>query len=138
MCRDKNGRVILGSTSNIFEYSAIVAEAIALRKAVALVVSLNSSDVLFESDCMDLIEACRKNKKKKELDCIIKDIEEFSKNFNSMGFLWVNRKGNLVADMVASLASKNELNRNWVSYPPPLLMSVLDLERRACEDEDDA
>lgn len=115
-----------------------MAEALALREAVALAVSVSATDVVFESDCMDLIEACRNNKKKKELDCIIKDIDELSKNFISKGFLWVNKNGNLAADMVANMASMNELNSNWVMYPPPSLMAVLDLERKRVEDQEDA
>lgn len=58
-----------------------------------------------------------------------------TKKFNSVGFVWVNREGNKAADLVANLALKNLLNRNWVMNPPPSLVAVLEFDRSACEEE---
>lgn len=71
-----------GTTSKIFSYSSLVAEATALREAVSLAVSLEARDVLFETYCLDLIETCRGNIIRKELECFINDIKEMVKNFN--------------------------------------------------------
>lgn len=112
ICRDKFEKVKTGTTSKIFLYSASAAEAIALREVDYLLDSLEANDVLFESDCMNLIETCRGNKSRRELQIIMKDVEEMAKYFNSMGFLWVNREGNRVPDHIAKMASKNLLHRN--------------------------
>lgn len=57
--RNNLGIMVAGSTSKIFAFSALVAEASALREAISLVVSLQIPSVLLESDCLVLIEVCR-------------------------------------------------------------------------------
>lgn len=58
MQKNSKGELILGFTSKIFDPSALVIETLALREAISLVVNLNLSYVIFESDCMDLVEMC--------------------------------------------------------------------------------
>lgn len=66
ICKDKFEKVKMDTTSKIF-YSALAVESIALREAVYLADSVEANDVLFESDCMNLIETCRGNKSRREL-----------------------------------------------------------------------
>lgn len=58
ICRNSEGKVVTGITSKIFVYFPLVAEALALRDAVSLTVNMDASDLIFESDCMDLVETC--------------------------------------------------------------------------------
>lgn len=52
VCRDLKGSIISGITSKIFATSALVVEALTLREAIALVVSLNLPSIFIESNCM--------------------------------------------------------------------------------------
>lgn len=61
VCRDENGKLIIGTTSRITTFFALVAEAFALREAISLALNLSCSRILLESDCLTLIEACRGN-----------------------------------------------------------------------------
>lgn len=62
--RGNEGKVISGITSKIYATSAFVAAALALREGISLAATLNLQSVVVESDCQDLIEACRGNIKR--------------------------------------------------------------------------
>lgn len=63
VCRDERGRILTMSASKIYVSSPLQAEAIGLRDAVTLGMNLHLEDVIFETDNLDLVEACRENKK---------------------------------------------------------------------------
>lgn len=65
--------------------------------------------VFSESDCMDVAEACRGNLVRKEIENIIEDIQRLKEQFTSVGFVWIKREGNDVADLIAKLAASNSL-----------------------------
>lgn len=109
-------------SSLIFVSSPLVVEVLALREAVSFAANLKFQHVLFESNSLDLIEACRGNLIRKEIEIIIKDINFLRQEFTSMGILWTNRHGNEVADLVAHLAASMSLPRNWVSYSSAALL----------------
>lgn len=60
--------VISGFTSRLFARNVLTVEALALRDAISQVVNLCISCVIFESDCMDLIEMCRGNIVRREIE----------------------------------------------------------------------
>lgn len=78
-----------------------------------------------ESDSLELIETCKGEKSRGEIEIIVSGIIEIKKNFTSCEFLWTNRGANKVADCVANLASTNSLPRNWFFAPPIALRSLL-------------
>lgn len=123
-----------------FANSPLVAEAIALREAIVFAASLNIQKILLESDCLILVNACRGEMIRKEIDHIISDIKFFKNNFTSCGILWVNRSCNTVANMVAKLKSINDLSRNWAIEPPssrvPKIVSAIRFEEvKRCDKE---
>lgn len=102
VCRDEYGRLISGVTSQIYASSAFVVEALALREAISLAVTLNLPSVVVESDCQELIKACRGNIRRREIEQIMKDIQRMKENLTWLGFLLTNRACNSVADIVLS------------------------------------
>lgn len=109
----------------------MVAEALALREAVVFATNLKFEHVLFESDSLVLVEACRGNIVRKEIELIIKDINSFREDFTSMGLLWTRRLDNSIADLVAHLAASLSLPRAWIYNPPPTLASAIEVDRQA-------
>lgn len=65
VCRNEKGEMISGSTS--FAINALIAEALALREALTLALSLNFPSVLMEADCLILVETCRGNLVRREI-----------------------------------------------------------------------
>lgn len=57
VCRDHRGKLLTGVASPMFASSPLVAETLALREVVSLAANLNFHQALFESDCLDLVEA---------------------------------------------------------------------------------
>lgn len=60
ICRDNRGKLLTACCNTLFATSALVAKALAMRGVVLLGQSLHVSSVLFESDCLTLIQPCRK------------------------------------------------------------------------------
>lgn len=115
--RDKEGTLVTGSSSKFFAKNALVAEAIAVREAITLASGLQIASILLESDCLVVIEMCRGNMIRREIDQIIHDILSLKGNFSSVGFTWTKRDRNSVADMVAKLGSMDALNSDWIYNP---------------------
>lgn len=132
VCRDKEGKLLARASSQIFTASPLVAEALALREAVSLAVNLNFKQILFESDCLELVEACRGNAIRKAIEHVVNDIQSMKKDFTFMGLLWTNRCGNEVADLVAKLAASLSLPQNWLNSPPMALAIAVKLDRPTC------
>ena len=57
--RDSCGNVITGETLKIHASSSLVAEALAIREGLILARSCFIEDILLESDCLKVIDACR-------------------------------------------------------------------------------
>lgn len=93
---------------------------------------LEACDVLFESDCPELVETCRGNKVRSELDCIIKDIEVMARNFNSVGYGWVNHEGDALGNLIEKLPSTSSLNQNWTLDHPASIALLLEADHLAC------
>lgn len=51
--------------------------------------------------------------------------------FTWLGFLWTNRSGNAVAELLAKLAASRSLPLNWVTAPPRSLAVLIDLDALA-------
>lgn len=125
VARNEKGVVIAGSTSSLFASSLLVAEALAIRAAAILASSLHCPCVVFESDSLNLIDACNEKRTIGEINVIVNDIHLIMANFTSCAFNWSNRNGNRAADCLAKLASSRDLPYEWISAPPLLLRSIL-------------
>lgn len=85
ICRNYKGESVAGCTSRIFASSMLVAEAIAMREAFVLAASLGIHSILVESDCKVLVDACRKETIRRDIDQILRDI------LGSKGILYLLR-----------------------------------------------
>lgn len=124
--RDYRGKVVTGMTLCIPACSPLIAEALALREVVTLAAHLDLLDVIFESDNLSLIKNCRKESQNREIITLVQDIVELKKSIPRVGFTWVARKGNHVADLLAHLASTDALPLGWRWHLPPQLKMALD------------
>lgn len=86
IARNSEGDVVSGNTSFNRATSCFVAEALALRDAASLANNLGITNVVFESDCLDLIKACRGEIVKNQIQNILNDIWSFKQNFVTCGF----------------------------------------------------
>lgn len=109
ICRNSKGEVISGFTSKLFAPSTLVTEALALREVVSSVANLDLFPVIFESNCLVLVEMCIGDGVRREIEHIVKDIQSLRVNFTSVGSLWVNQNENMVADLLTKLASPSSL-----------------------------
>lgn len=123
--RDDHGYLLSASMCQIFGVSPLMAEALGLREVVFLASSLSIPKVIFESDNQILIEICRGNTKRGEIQSIINDIEIIKMGFEYCGFTWTRQDGNKVAHTILELASKGNLVGDWPQNPPEALRSSL-------------
>lgn len=128
--RNHLGDVVSGHTKKFPICSPLLAEACALREGVVLALNLGMENVLFESDSLMLIKACRREEVNGEVQNLVADILYMKQAFQSCGFTWVARSGNGVAHLLASLASRDVLPGHWRWRLPDSLKTLVDGEKR--------
>lgn len=129
IARDWKGDVVFGLTKKFPATSPLIAEALVLREAAAVAVNFGLSRVVLESDCLDLIYACRKETVKGEIINIVDDIIHFAQELSWCGFTWVKRQGNSVAHLLAELTMSNAIPLHWRWNHPPALQRCLHLDK---------
>lgn len=132
VARDSKGTVITGCYKVVPASSPLQAEALALREAVSFAVKLGISSVIFESDNLELIQACRQDIQRGKIKNIVEDMLLLKGSFHRSGFTWTPREGNEVAHLVASLASKKALFPNWSWCPSLCLREALRRDASTC------
>lgn len=125
VCRDSHGNIIALESHLIFATTPLIAEAIAPRDTLLLGQALFIESLVVESGSLDLIQACRKKRRIREIDCILQDIWNMSLSFQVVGFTWAKREGNLVAHTIAALMQSGSLATNWKYRPPPTLRDAI-------------
>lgn len=128
--RDEKGEVYTGLTKFFPASSPLLTEALSLREAMIFAESLGIQRLIVESDCLELIKACREDIKRGEIFGLIKDILSIKNKFQQIGFTWISRKGNQVAHQIALLASQKALPANWIRNYPCSLSSLIQKEIR--------
>lgn len=131
IARDHKGSLVSGVTSCCRTINSLTAEAIALRDVVSLARNLGMERVIFESDCLDLIKACRGDLEKHQIQNFLKDIWKLKQSFVTCGFTWTPREGNEVANTIAHLACAGSLPSNWTWNCPHHLKRLIDKDRPA-------
>lgn len=86
--------------------SSLLFPLVTLSDAVAMLHNFNWDRVIFESDYMQLIRACRGEIVLAEVKHIVEDIKDWRKHHRIQGFTWTSRPGNQVAHNIASLLAK--------------------------------
>lgn len=113
VARDFNGDLLCGFSKKFPATSPLIAEGLALREALAIAVNLRMSKVLFESDCLELVAACRKEYKRGVIANIVQDILFMAGKLEWVGFTWTAKGGNTVAHHVAKLHLRDLLPIHW-------------------------
>lgn len=88
---------------------------------MVLAMNLHFPSAIFESDCLDFVDACKGNKFKDVIKGILNEIEVFKSNFLHCEITWVSREGNGVAHPIADLMMNDGLQVNWNAFPPAIL-----------------
>lgn len=110
--RDYEGTCLTVVTKTISASSPLVAEAMGIREAMLLTSNLFISSAVFESDNLNVIEACRGNLQREEIRSILLDIKALRNHFQRCGFPWTPREGNEVAHCIAKMEDLGELYGN--------------------------
>lgn len=132
LIRDEKGDVNFGSTKLYYTSKPLLAEALALREAALSAANMNWTNILFESDNQQLIEACLRRKQVGLIKNIVQDILAWKEYFPNWGFTWTGRDGNVSAHTIAHLALHGNLPSQWLWNPPP------DLRRALVKDKQDS
>lgn len=128
IARNDQGQVVAGLTRFFPATSPLMTEALSFREALAFAENMGMTKIVVENDCLELIQACRKEVVRGEIFNVVKDVLFLKENFQYAAFTWISRDGNGVAhqvDQVAMLSSRNLLPVNWIWNPPLSLVSLL-------------
>lgn len=109
----------------LFAISSIAAEALSLREAMKLAISLQLQRVIFEFDNPRLVNACRQETQIHEIQGVIDDTLQMKLGFQACGINWTKREGNGAAHELASLCAQGKLIGNWGALPPPSLRQII-------------
>ncbi|XP_057453121.1 uncharacterized protein LOC130744983 [Lotus japonicus] len=122
IARNNNGDVMAtAALDSLGAASALMAEALAFRWCVSLAKDLGFFRVVFETDCLQLFEAWKKNKQGVSyLFSVLNDCRDMVSFFTSFDLSFVRRSGNSVADFLAKNSSKFS-NVVWIEEVPPEL-----------------
>ncbi|KAJ1419855.1 Ribonuclease H-like superfamily [Sesbania bispinosa] len=127
--RDREGFLEFSSAKKVATSSALIAEGLALREAMNIAINLGMQRVIFESDCLQLVSACREEGDSGKLMPILTDIFNLKNQFQACGFTLVHRDGNVAAHSVATLALRDRLPLNWQGALPLELKEALAKDR---------
>ncbi|KAJ0090229.1 hypothetical protein Patl1_13276 [Pistacia atlantica] len=76
----------MGQAKKNFAITPLIAKPLAVREAIVLAANLGLSRVLLETNCLDLIMACRKEKVFWEIDGIVRDIHNLAHICSQLSF----------------------------------------------------
>ncbi|KAL0796995.1 hypothetical protein Bca101_068372 [Brassica carinata] len=82
-------------------HSALMGEALAMRMAILKCNELGLQNIRCESDSKLLINSINNGNSIPELYGVVADILRISANFVSIVFVWISRKKNMAADLLA-------------------------------------
>uniref|UniRef100_A0A803PAJ6 RNase H type-1 domain-containing protein n=1 Tax=Cannabis sativa TaxID=3483 RepID=A0A803PAJ6_CANSA len=117
--RDHNGELIAAETRFIHGFiSVVLAETVAIRMGLDLVLRWSCSYVLIGADCQTVVNAI-KNKEAIHTDWgnIIQSILKTCCNFHSSEFIFYPRTCNKVANSLANWARVNKESKLWTVIP---------------------
>ncbi|MBA0763087.1 hypothetical protein Gotri_012603 [Gossypium trilobum] len=113
IARDEDGFAIGGSGGyKDCSLQAEWAEMVAFKESVKVAIRLKMSNILFESDCANLVNKI--NNRGKDFTILgshIKVVCTQLDNFESVNVVWSHRSSNTVTDFICNLAIQNKCNR---------------------------
>ncbi|KAK2395425.1 hypothetical protein QL285_057163 [Trifolium repens] len=131
ICRDNRGQILAAATWSMHGMAdPVLAEAQALYNAMILAADCCFTQVVFESDCLQLITAIENTEAdaRTYLGNIVKGIKCNRRMFRDCNFSHTGRGGNRVAHALAQIAIQ-EPNSVWIEEAPSKIvhLSLLDL-----------
>ena len=131
ICWDHFGVFKWGFVDKVKSISAFMTEALALKMALMLAVDLGHDNIVFETDCLSLLE-CVDAKAPDMFDwrsrSIIFDIIRLMVTKVGFSLSFTPRGGNRAADLIAADAYKGVCPIGWIFQPTPSLLSLLALD----------
>ena len=103
--RDSQGNVITGKAHNIHTSSSLVAKVVVIREGLILARICFIEDVLLESDCLKIIEACRDRLLMLEVAVVVEDILRLKNSYTSCGLFWTKQEANRATHKGVTLSS---------------------------------
>lgn len=120
--------MVSGVTSHFRAINPLTKEALALREAISLASNLGLHRVVFESDSLDLIKACRGDIDKYQIHNILRDIWHLKQNFSICGFMWTLELGTQWRTQLL-LWPVGTLLVNWTWSCPEHLRKLIDKDK---------
>jgi hypothetical protein len=119
-------------------YSGIVdpltAEALALRDGVLFAQARNFRQVVFETDCSELVRLWDTRRMKKPvISPILEEVSILSLGFESFSISFARRSSNNSAHSCARYACMNNMGEEWVDISPVFLQNNLRADCNVCE-----
>ena len=131
ICRDTHGYFKWGFVDKVKSLSAFMTEALALKRALLLAIDLGHDKVIFETDCLLLLNCVAQNKPESyEWQCrsIVQEIITLFSSKAGFSISFTLRSGNLAADHLAAFVCKDVCPIGWVHQPTLPLASFLALD----------
>ncbi|KAF7807038.1 uncharacterized protein G2W53_039199 [Senna tora] len=123
--RDNLGNLVTGSAKRIPCLSALQAETMAFKEALAFAKTLDMKKIIIESDCQQVVCSFNTCSFPWQLSSLFKECQTLIGGFDHVEVRWINRCANGVADCVAKLALSHMLPLSWSWNPPVKLRSYL-------------
>jgi len=125
--RDQDGRFLAASTVYIPHVaSAVAAEAMAMREGLGLATRYGYSDVIAESDALEVIEACSGEETWwGASSAIYSDCIDLVALIGRVSFKHCPREANEVAHELARSCFIDKISCNWVDEPPSFILGKL-------------
>ncbi|MED6116463.1 hypothetical protein PIB30_100519, partial [Stylosanthes scabra] len=96
----------------------------ALREALFIAKNLQMNKILFDTDCLNLIQAIKSKVSIPDIDAVLEDIWEIHKELSESGFIWVPRACNSLAHEVDAAVG---LAASW-SNPSMSIQNLIRME----------
>ncbi|XP_021747929.1 uncharacterized protein LOC110713793 [Chenopodium quinoa] len=113
-------------------FDADIAEAIAMRHALSIVIESGFRNVCMETDCLKLhSHLIKRNTLATTFGSIINDIIHLARSCQSCYFSFVKREGNQVSHALAKLCSSFVSFRVWIEEVPSHIAEIVMADRRS-------
>ncbi|XP_043704065.1 uncharacterized protein LOC122654153 [Telopea speciosissima] len=127
VCRSNTAQFICAFSEGIGWNYALVAEALAARRALLMARQFQMKHVMLESDNLLIVNLLKGQTRDVpwRITTIISDCRSLFSYFDVILFEHVLREANSVADSLATKAPESQHSMCWLSIPPPFISPLL-------------
>jgi ribonuclease HI len=125
--RDQQGGFVAASSSFLqYVASPLMAEAIAMREGLALAIKMGCSNVVAESDSLEVIQACTGEESWwNEAPAVFADCTDMRSHIGSVYFQYCPREANQVAHEIARDSFTSNSSSSWEAEAPRFIVNTL-------------